>query len=91
MLVFDLNRGGAGRFQFADGPLDVDRLAESGVGIDDQRDRDASRKPGRLLGQFGEREQADIGHRQFAGRKSRRRTDRLRRSQIAAPAGPPAH
>ena len=39
-LIFQLDGRHAGRFQFADGPLDVDRLAETGVGVDDHGDFD---------------------------------------------------
>ena len=60
-LVFKLNGGGAGGFQFTDGPLDVQRFAESRVGIDDHRYVNGTCEPRGLLGQLGEREQADVG------------------------------
>ena len=72
-LVFKLDCCGAGRFQLADGPLDVDRFAEARVGIDDQRDRDAPREPGRLGRQFAEREQPHVGQCQGARREGRPR------------------
>ena len=36
-LVFELNCGRAGRFELDDRSFDVERLAEAGVGVDDQR------------------------------------------------------
>ena len=52
LLVFELNRRRAGRFQLDDRPLDVQRLAEARVGIDDQRQGAGPREIGRLLGQL---------------------------------------
>ena len=77
-LIFDLDRGGAGRFQFADSPLDVDRLAESGVGIDDQGNLHAAGHPSRLGGKFREREQPDVGQRKSTrGKRRSRKVNRV--------------
>ena len=71
LLVFQLDRGRAGRFQLDDRSLDVQRLAEARIGIDDHREVDAPCQIGRVLGQFAEREQADVGQAQDAGREDR--------------------
>ncbi len=69
LLVFELNRGGAGPLQFDDGAFDVGRVAEAGVGVDDHRRADLGREVLHLLDELGEREQADIGHADDAGRE----------------------
>ena len=44
LLVFQLNRRRAGPLQLGDRPLDVHRVAEAGVGIDDHRNRHPRRQ-----------------------------------------------
>ena len=69
LLIFELHGRRAGCFEFDDGSFDVHRLAEAGVGIDDQRQRRPACDPRRLVDQLAEGEQADVGQSQRPGRK----------------------
>jgi hypothetical protein len=71
LLVFELDGRRTGGFELDDRSLDVERFAKTGIGIDDQREGTGSRQKSRLLHQFGEREQADVGKGQHTGGKRR--------------------
>ena len=68
-LIFELNGGRPRPLQFGDSPLDIRRIAKTGVGIDNHRDADTGGQPPQLLGQFGKREQPNIGQREHSGGK----------------------
>ena len=53
--------GCAGALEHPHGAPDVDRVAETGVGVDQQRQLDRLGHCGDLVGEFGERDEADIG------------------------------
>src|SRR5205823_5132192 len=54
------------------------RLAKAGVGIDDKRQSAGPREIGRLLGQLGEREQADVRQaEQASGKRCAGKIDRV--------------
>ena len=61
-LVLELDGIGAAALEHLDGAADIDRIAEAGVGIDDQRQRDNVAHRADVAGEFGQRDQADIRH-----------------------------
>ena len=52
----------ASKIEHLHGARHVDRIAETGVGIDDQRQRDHVAHGADVAGEFGQRDQADIRH-----------------------------
>ena len=65
-LVLELDRVGAGALQHLDRAGGVDRVAEAGIGIDDERQGDGFAHGGDVLGELGEGQQPDIGRAQEA-------------------------
>lgn len=61
-LILDLDAIGTGALERAHGLSGIERLAESGVGIDDQRKAHSAPNSPRLLGNFGQPDQAPAGH-----------------------------
>ena len=62
ILVLELDGIGAAALEHLNGARHVDRIAETGVGIDDQRQRDHIAHGADVAGEFGQRDQADIRH-----------------------------
>ena len=61
-LVLDLHPGGARTLERAHGAHRVDRIAEAGVGVGEHRHADHVADRRHLIGQFGERDEADVGN-----------------------------
>ncbi len=59
-LIFQVEAGDSGVLVEADGPLDVDGLAEAGVGVAEDRQRRRAGQHRGLLGELGLGQQADI-------------------------------
>ena len=72
-LVFELHGGCAGRFELDDRSLDVEGLAKSCVGIDDERQGTGAGEEGCFLDKLREREQADVGEGENTGGEGRAR------------------
>jgi hypothetical protein len=60
-LVLDLDRVGAGALEQLDGTPHVERVAESGVGIDHQRAGEDGTDRGNVVDQLGQGDQAVVG------------------------------
>ena len=63
-LILELDRVGAGTLQHLDRAGRVDRVAEAGIGIDDQLQAHILAHRRHLLGEFGEGQEPDIGRAQ---------------------------
>jgi len=61
LLVLEVEAGGAGLLEQPDGPLRVERLAEAGVGVAQQRQGGGAGDGPGGLGELGGRQQADVG------------------------------
>ena len=59
-LILDLDAGRAGALEHAHGATHVDRIAEAGVGIDQQRQRHDIGDRGDRVGDLGQRGQPDV-------------------------------
>ena len=59
-LVFDLQHGSACLLESAHGAHGVERVAEAGVGVDDDRNAHALGDAGQGVGHFGGGGQADV-------------------------------
>ena len=70
-LVFELDRGCAGRFQFQHAVGDLFRSAKPGVGIDDERNLNGRGEQPGLGHELVEREDANVGHAEHTGREGR--------------------
>ena len=73
LLVFQLDRRRAGRFQPQHAVSDVVGTSKPSVGIDHQRDRDRPGQHAGLLHQLVEREQADVRNAERTGGEGRAR------------------
>ena len=61
-LVLDLHGGGAGAFEQAHRALHVERIAEAGVDVDDERQGAHVADPRRGLGELGHGQEPKVGH-----------------------------
>ena len=61
-LIFELDRAGAGRFQFADRAVYVEKAAVADVGVGDQRGGRYGADRAHAVGHFRQSDEADIGH-----------------------------
>ena len=80
-LVLDLDRGGARALEQPDRPLDVQRIAVAGVGVDDDRRRHALADMGERIGDLAHRDEADVGPAEPGIGDARRPRDRAPRSR----------
>ena len=62
LLVFEVNAGGAGGLEEPDGALDVQGLAEAGVGVAEERQGGRLGDERACVDELGQREEADVGH-----------------------------
>ena len=60
VLVLELDRGGAGALELADGAMDVQRVAVAGVGVDDQVRGHAVADQRQRLGHLGHGDEPDV-------------------------------
>src|SRR5690606_24484754 len=66
LLILDMKRGGTGPLELANRPRDVERVAPSGIAVDEKRQRRRARDPAGVLDDIRERRHAEI--RQTEGR-----------------------
>ncbi len=59
-LVLELDGAGAGALERAHGVPDIERIAEAGVGIDDDRQINDIADGGRVLHQLGQADEAQV-------------------------------
>ena len=61
VLVLDLNRAGANLLEDPDRVSDIDRVAEAGVGIDDQRQIDNAANSQNVIGDLAQIHESEVG------------------------------